>query len=108
MKIHVSRECQQILVPEGEKLYVFERCSDCKNLHYIPDVELATQETDEPYDPMEMPDEEFEPLRDLAINYESLFNKLTYDDAGFRKLRVKSLDLQKRYLHRTLMVFNNS
>ena len=93
MQIHVSREYQEVIVPEGERFYVFARCPDCKDLCYISDPEVAhaTEETGEPYAVMELPDEEFGPLRNLTISYESLLREATGS-----ALKVKARRLETR------------
>lgn len=103
MEIHVSREYQEVIVPRGDRSYLFARCPDCSEMCYIidadaklvsgPEGETDPERVVEPYDPMEIPEEELVPLLSLVAEYERSLEKDNEATARF-EARISELSGQ--------------
>lgn len=100
MEIHVSRAYQQVVVPKTDRLYLFARCPDCREMCYVvdadttlvsrPEEETYPEEDVKPYDVMEIPEEDVAPLINLVTEYEKLLRR---DESGALELETNISEL---------------
>ena len=90
MKIHVSREQQEVIVPRGHKTYLFGRCSDCKQFCCVANADIHQMTEDAPtnegegkiaYNVMEIPEDgNLSYLLTMTEQYDTVMEMSGYSD----------------------------